>query len=377
MNSFLIKKSRIMPNAIMKAKSERRRPFIGDQVEECRDVSGLFYILPVQKGYLLHWDTQRDIWDYLFGKDCFNIPVTNASMVLTQPYFNFSSIQEGLCEYWFEEVECESLLITNPGTLSAYKYGNENPSEMCCLVVDCGYSFTHIIPYIEGKKIPDFTCRIDIGGKVLTNHLKDNISYRQLNVMDETYVINQLKEDTCFVSTDFKRDMTEAQRRGKENNISVDYVLPDFTSIRRGYIRSQNDPNNGEQVIRMNNERFAVPELLFRPSDLGIQQMGIAEAIVHVISNFPTEVQSHLYQNILLTGGSCSFPNCQERVENEVRMLAPAQCEVRVTRATNPVTDAWRGGSLLSKDPQFSSKFVNRKEYDDSGYYLCQERFDV
>lgn len=152
--------------------------------------------------------------------------------------------------------------------------------------------------------------------------------------MDETYVINQLKEDTCFVSTDFERDMTEAQRRGKENNISVDYVLPDFTSIRRGYIRSQNDPNNGEQVIRMNNERFAVPELLFRPSDLGIQQMGIAEAIVHVISNFPTEVQSHLYQNILLTGGSCSFPNCQERVENEVRMLAPAQCEVRVTRAT-------------------------------------------
>lgn len=40
---------RIMPNAVMKAKSERRRPFIGDQLEECRDVSGLYYILPVQK----------------------------------------------------------------------------------------------------------------------------------------------------------------------------------------------------------------------------------------------------------------------------------------------------------------------------------------
>ena len=38
-----------MPNAIMKAKSERRRPFIGEQVDECRDVSGLYYILPMQK----------------------------------------------------------------------------------------------------------------------------------------------------------------------------------------------------------------------------------------------------------------------------------------------------------------------------------------
>ena len=38
-----------MLNAVMKAKSERRRLFIGDQVEECRDASGLFYILPYQK----------------------------------------------------------------------------------------------------------------------------------------------------------------------------------------------------------------------------------------------------------------------------------------------------------------------------------------
>ena len=38
-----------MPNAIMKAKSERRRPFIADQIEDCRDASGLFYILPYQK----------------------------------------------------------------------------------------------------------------------------------------------------------------------------------------------------------------------------------------------------------------------------------------------------------------------------------------
>lgn len=41
--------SRVIPNCIMKAKSERRRPFVGDQLEDCRDASGLFYILPFQK----------------------------------------------------------------------------------------------------------------------------------------------------------------------------------------------------------------------------------------------------------------------------------------------------------------------------------------
>lgn len=34
-------------------------------------------------------------------------------------------------------------------------------------------------------------------------------------------------------------------------------------------------------MIRMNNERFGVPELLFRPSDVGIQEMGLSEAIMH------------------------------------------------------------------------------------------------
>ena len=37
----------------------------------------------------------------------------------------------------------------------------------------------------------------------------------------------------------------------------------------------------------MNNERFAVPELLFRPSDVGIHEMGITEAVVHAINTTP------------------------------------------------------------------------------------------
>lgn len=37
----------------------------------------------------------------------------------------------------------------------------------------------------------------------------------------------------------------------------------------------------------MINERFAVPELLFHPSDVGIQEMGVAEALVYAIGTLP------------------------------------------------------------------------------------------
>lgn len=56
-----------------------------------------------------------------------------------------------------------------------------------------------------------FKYRINVGGKHLTNNLKEIISYRQLNVMDEFYVINQLKEDVCYVSNDYWNDIKIAQ----------------------------------------------------------------------------------------------------------------------------------------------------------------------
>ena len=74
---------------------------------------------------------------------------------------------------------------------------------------------------------------------------------RQLNVMDETFVINQVKEDACFVSLDFNGDMKIARSK-QDNTILRDYVLPDFTTIKRGYVRSLKDSTgkatSGEQV---------------------------------------------------------------------------------------------------------------------------------
>ena len=68
--SFL---SRLIPNCIFKAKSERRKLFIGDQLEECKDYSGLFYVMPFQKGVLVNWDVEKQIWDYIFGKEVMKV----------------------------------------------------------------------------------------------------------------------------------------------------------------------------------------------------------------------------------------------------------------------------------------------------------------
>ena len=78
--------SRSMPNCVMKSKFYPRRTFLGDQIDtECPNKTSLFYQLPFQKvdfrrstsldapafppqGYLVDWNIQKQVWDYLFGK---------------------------------------------------------------------------------------------------------------------------------------------------------------------------------------------------------------------------------------------------------------------------------------------------------------------
>lgn len=41
------------------------------------------------------------------------------------------------------------------------------------LVLDCGFSFTHAIPIFDGHVIPCGIRRVNVGGKVITNLLKE------------------------------------------------------------------------------------------------------------------------------------------------------------------------------------------------------------
>lgn len=201
--------------------------------------------------------------------------------------------------------------------------------------------------------------------------------------MDETHVINQVKEDVCYVSQEFYKDMEIAQMKGEENTVMRDYVLPDFSSIKKGFCKPREEMvfsgkyKTGEQILRLANERFAVPEMLFHPADIGIQEMGIPEAIVDSIQSLPEEMQPHFYQNIVLTGGNTLFPGFRERLEADLRSLAPAHFPVSVLLPPNPICYSWEGGKLLAHSPDYDEIVVTREDYEENGHCVCEEKFDI
>ncbi|KAI3666826.1 hypothetical protein L6452_41864 [Arctium lappa] len=113
--------------------------------------------------------------------------------------------------------------------------------------------------------------RMDLGGKALTNYLKELLSYRSINVLDETFLMDDVKDKLCF---GFVKDPVEAQRCVK---LSEDGELPHSERTKEAdQTKVKSKPSERNKVdltkneFNLSNERFLVPKMIFRPADLGL-----------------------------------------------------------------------------------------------------------
>uniref|UniRef100_A0A6T9PHI6 Actin-related protein 6 n=1 Tax=Haptolina ericina TaxID=156174 RepID=A0A6T9PHI6_9EUKA len=398
-----------MPNGLAKSKTEHK-VFIGDQLETCNDFSSLQYRLSLERGCVVNWDTQAEVWARAFGPEVLRVHPGDCSLLLTEIPMCPPSIQDTIDEMVFEHFGFQSYCTRPAPVLAALavqheqSQQSEKPPPCASLVLDAGFSATHAVPIYGSSALNFGIKRLNLGGKALTNHLKQIISFRSYNVMEETYLINDVKERLCYVSLDFTTELALTRFKGKKNTLRREFVMPDYVNHFRGQIRDPNQPAAApaaaaapapaaaateggppkkkqkelvveEQVLVVSNERISVPELLFRPSDIGIDQAGVGEVLVQAAEATLPDLREVLYSNIVLTGGSTLFPHFEERLRAELRELAPADYSISISRASDPLLAAWKGGSLFASADSYESHVVTKAEYDEHGHSLCRARF--
>lgn len=282
----------------------------------------------------------------------------------------------------------------------------------CLLVIDSGYSHTIVTPVFKGRPIQRAIKRLDFGGKHLTNLLKEIISVRYFDLHQDTKIVNDIKEDICFVSDDFGHDMEKTWKgnKGRQKPKSttdessndtnaehvkpqdprVDYVLPDGIHLLRGFSRPH-DPSliaarkrklnaaapDSEASMTLGNERFAIPEIIFRPSDIGSKQPGLADCVMQSLAVLPPLIQATMLSNVLVVGGNANIPGFVGRIQDELRTRVNTDWEVRVRKMENPVTSAWLGGArLASQHRDIVREFgVTREEYLEHGSAWMARKF--
>eukprot|EP00752_Nemacystus_decipiens_P005890 g5323.t1 len=81
-----------------------------------------------------------------------------------------------------EDVQLEELGIPGASDLGP---GRAWPMSDVCMVVDSGFFFTHILPLCQDRALHKSALRVKVGGKLLTNYLREVVSNRQWNMMDD------------------------------------------------------------------------------------------------------------------------------------------------------------------------------------------------
>ncbi|KAK9374268.1 actin family [Lipomyces chichibuensis] len=376
----------LIPNCL--ARSRDRRVYIGDEfLTQCKDFSGVVFRRPFEKGHLTNWESEKVIWDrvLLSPEVGFNVDPEETALIATEPVLQLPVCSSNMDQIVFEEYgfntyyRCTTSALVHENE-TGLLFGGSGRSDTS-LIIDSGYSATSIVPIVDNTVYHPALRRLNVGGKLLRNFLKETISFRHYNMMDEALIINEIKDQSCFVTASFAKDLETCKRLpAARNPLALDYVLPRATAsgIRQGHIRDMTlPPDPDDQILTLGNERFSVPELLFNPSDIGIRQAGLPEAIMQSISAVPDpDVRGLLLGNVVFVGGNTKFSGFRERISSELQALVPDNISLRLGFPEDPITYGWQGGMQLSQQKsRLRSRQVTRKEYMEHGPNICMRKF--
>ena len=121
-----------------------------------------------------------------------------------------------------------------------------------------------------------------------------------------------------------------------------------------------------QQILHISIERFAIPEALFVPSDVGLPRewAGLASAIQQSIQACPDHLHAAMYQSIYLVGGLSTLKNLQQCLESRLRALVPCEYEIAISSTPEPKNHCWYAMQALTKEQEYGTWSISRDEWE-------------
>ncbi|KAE8153043.1 actin family [Aspergillus avenaceus] len=314
--------------------------YIGKEAEARHDVLRLRY--PVEFGIVTNWDDMESLWRHTYRNELRVAPEEHP-VLLTELPFNPKSSREKMTQIMFETFNVPAFHAGVQPLLSLYASGRTTG-----VVLESGEGTTHIVPIHEGSVLLDSVKRVDMAGRDLTDYLTKLLREQgyTLPAKTEHEIVRDTKEKVCYVALDYEEEFPASMHSCTAVRC---YELPDG------------------QVIAVGSERMQVPEALFCPSMLGLDEASIQARMHNSITKCDEDLHEQLYGNIVLSGGNTLYPGMAERLQAEIARYAPPGMNIKVAAPPERKYLVWIGGSILASLSTFQNMWISKQEYDETG----------
>ena len=324
---------------------------------------------PVKRGVIENWDVMKTLWDFAFK--LLKVTPSECKVLLTEPLFTPDKIREKIAEIMFKEFNVEALQIEVQPLLALYAYGKSTG-----MVVDIGHGLTQLVPIYKGFIIPKAAKIVPLGGQDITAYLIRLLMHKgyYLTTIMGTEIAKEIKERLCYVALDPKE---EAERLRKEKTWPEDLytgVAERGTEIKRA--KGTYKLIDGT-TIRLEEEIFLAPEVLFNPSLIGADIKPLPSLIIDSIMACDIDLRRELLRRIILCGGTSMMKGLPRRLMKELvdglrergvkatpRIVTPRLREIFV----------WIGASKLASLIEERDLWVYKDEYEKRGVRVFREK---
>ena len=239
---------------------ELKPEMIGDEVTPVRSLLELTY--PMKEGIITNEKDMALLWEYVLTKKLGLVKndFKDRKLLLTEAPGNPDKNKMKMGEILFEKIGIGYFNIEPQAKMTLYCEGAETG-----VVLDSGDGVTHVIPVAHNYLLQHQIQRLDIAGRHITDYLIRLLQIKgyAFNSTADFETVRELKEKYCFVSCDIESD----RKLDKETT-----YYNSFTKLPDG------------RTIRMSNEKFEAPEILFHPYLIQNESPGVHEILYKSIN---------------------------------------------------------------------------------------------